>query len=74
MAPAALQRGRKLARVLPRPGQTRPDLRPPIRRKTMKTLLVLCLGLGVVSSAACKSQETAEVKAETVDIAVSGMT
>jgi hypothetical protein len=40
----------------------------------MKTLLVLCLGLGVVSSAACKSQATAEMKAETVDIAVSGMT
>jgi predicted S18 family serine protease len=41
----------------------------------MKYLLALLLGIGVVSAAACKSHShAAEMKAETVTLAVTGMT
>lgn len=40
----------------------------------MRILLVLLLGIGAVSASACKSQQAAEMKAETVTLAVSGMT
>ena len=41
----------------------------------MKYLLALLLGIGALSATACKSStEAAEVKAETVTIALSGMT
>jgi hypothetical protein len=41
----------------------------------MKHLLAFFLGIGVVSAAACKSDaHAAEMKAEVVTLAVSGMT
>lgn len=40
----------------------------------MKFFLTLLLGLGSVSAVACKSNQTAEMKAETVTLALSGMT
>lgn len=40
----------------------------------MKILLTLLLGIGSVSAIACKAQPTAEVKTETVTLALTGMT
>jgi hypothetical protein len=40
----------------------------------MKFFLALLLGLGSVSAAACSSARQAEVKAETVQLNVTGMT
>jgi len=40
----------------------------------MRLLLALFLGIGSDTAVACKSQPTAEVKAETVTLALTGMT
>jgi len=40
----------------------------------MRFLLTLFLGIASVSAVACKTQPTPEVKAETVTLALSGMT
>jgi hypothetical protein len=40
----------------------------------MRLLLTLLLGIGSVSAVACKSHQTAEMKAETVTLALTGMT
>lgn len=40
----------------------------------MRILLALLLGVGTVSAVACKSHQTSEMKAETVTLAISGMT
>ena len=40
----------------------------------MRFLLTLLLGIGSVAAVACKSQPTAEMKAESVTLALSGMT
>lgn len=46
-----------------------------LRSRAMKHLLAFFLGIGVVSAAACKSDaHAAEMKAEVVTLAVSGMT
>jgi hypothetical protein len=40
----------------------------------MRFLLTLLLGIASVPAIACKSQPTAEMKAETVTLALTGMT
>jgi hypothetical protein len=41
---------------------------------TMRLLLTLFLGIGTVSAVACKAHQTSEMKAETVTLALTGMT
>ena len=47
---------------------------PRTLENTMKFFLTFLLGIGTVSAVACRSHQTAEMKAETVTLAVSGMT